>query len=441
MLFFDTVLGSIAYQNWMDSESELLHWILVGILAVFNLICLIYILVSLIRKSPKISKHPVDELTKLMSEVSEFKEIAKVVYEKPVEEVVEEEEVVVEEQTEEEDEEETVIEYSNAISYKTVDEKRTIKNVDLGRLCDRLCRYSMSKGIVVDPKSARLVLGSMAAGHLIVVNSPAQHLVEPFLDILGQFFGDEKFTLDASNRVDLHSILWDLNKNNNTYESTDLSKVLLKAQNLNKTMHTCTIKNVKFEDFTNAFAKILAFVNNPSATIKVKLNEEETVKLGKNLWFFLITDEAIPEHIATSVLEINVSLRTAEEEVQFNEQTGISLPDFNDNVNAAKELFFISESNWKRIDEFVEHINELENFKIGNKQVLQMENFTSTYMAANADEVEALDMVFVSKLIPILKHTKTYLSVDGELKLIEYITRSFEEEALVQTQKILKAKN
>lgn len=439
MIFVDTVLGGIAYQNWIKGKSELLHYVLLGILGVFNLIAIIYMLVSLFRKSIKISKHPVDELTKMMSEVKEFKEIAKVVYEEPVEEVVEEE--VIEEVEEEVEEEETVIEYSNAISYTTVDEKRTIKNVDLGRLCDRLCRYSASRGIVVDPKSARLILGSMAAGHLINVHSPADDLIEPFLDILGEFFGDEKFTLDASNRLDLHSILWDLNKATNTYELTDLSKVLLKAQALNKTMHTCTIKNVKFEEFSNAFAKILAFVDNPGANIKIKLNEEQSAKLGKNLWFFLITDEAIPEHIATSVLEINVSLRTAEEEVQFNEQTGISLPDFNDNVNAAKELFFISESNWKRIDEFVEHINELENFKIGNKQVLQMENFTSTYMAANADEVEALDMVFVSKLIPILKHTKTYLSVDGELKLIEYITRSFEEEALVQTQKILKSKN
>ena len=461
LLAFDPVLIVTLFINYSNADSYILHIILLALLAIINISAIIYLIVSFVKRGPKIKIGANDELSKMITNVSEFKELAKITYEIPVEEeeveeeIVEEEvieEEVVEEVTEEpteevvesleEDEEvEAVYNYANTISYETVDEKRTIKKVDFERLCDRLCRFANSKGIIVDPKSTRLLLGSMAAGQLVVVDSPAKNLVVPFLNIVGEFFGDEVFSFDTEKCSDFHSTLWSLNEETGLYEQTDVSKVITKAFAIKKTMHTCTLTNVKYDSFRECFAKILAWANNPSSNPKIKINDNQIYSLGKNLWFFITSDEELPLDIASCVMNITVSLREAEEIIEFTSQTGITYPDFVLNLSAAKDLYYISEENWKRIDEFFEHINETEKFKLGNKQVLQMESFTSTYMAANALEDEALDMVFIAKLVPMLKHSATYKEERGEIKLVEFINRSFgSEEALIQTQKLLKSK-
>lgn len=456
MLFIDPALIITCLDNYLHGDSYTLHILLLIMIVLFNVLAIVYIIYSYRKKEAKVKELANDELSKMLCDVSEFNDLGTITYEIPVEkieeEIVEEEEKqeeITEEEIEEvvesleEDEEvEAVYNYANMVSYETVDEKRTIKKVDFERLCDRLARYSNSLGIIVDPKSIRLLLGAMASSQLIVVSSPAKDLVVPFLNIVGKFFGDEAFSFDTSLGTDEHSILWSLNKESGIYEQTDVSKVITKAFAIKKTMHTATLTNVKYDSFKESFSKIIAWANNPSSTVKIKINDNQIYSLGKNLWFFITSDEQMPLDIAKCAVSISLSLRETTDVIEFNSQTGITYPDFVLNLSAAKDLYYISEENWKRIDEFYEYINESEKFVLGNKQVLQMEAFTSCYMACNALEDEALDMVFVSKLVPMLKYSKVYNEDNGEVKLVEYINKSFgNEDLLIQTQKLLKSKN
>ncbi len=456
MLFVDSALIITCLDNYLHGDSYTLHLLLIILIVLFNGLAVFYVIYSYRKKTPKEKEITNDELSKMLCDVNEFNDLGTITYEIPVleekEEEIIEDEVVEEEKEEEiieevvesleEDEEvEAVYNYANMVSYETVDEKRTINKVDFEKLCDRLIRYAHSFGIIVDPKSIRLLLAAMASSQLIVVSSPAKDLVVPFLDIVGKFFGDESFIFDTSLGSDEHSILWNLNEATGIYEQTDVSKVITKAFAIKKTMHTCTLTNVKYDLFKESFSKVIAWANNPASTVKIKINENQIYSLGKNLWFFICSDEQLPLDIAKCVMNISLSLRETTDVIEFNSQTGITYPDFVLNLSAAKELYYISEENWKRIDEFYDCINEHEKFVLGNKQVLQMEAFTSCYMSCNALEDEALDMVFVSKLVPMLKYSKVYNEENGEVKLVEYINRSFgNEDSLVQTQKLLKSK-
>lgn len=115
----------------------------------------------------------------------------------------------------------------------------------------------------------------------------------------------------------------------------------------------------------------------------------------------------------------------------------ISREDFAELLQEAKQSYFLSEKVWKKIDSLVEAINANERFVIGNKNILQLEKFTSVLLDCGCDEADAITEMFLSKLVYALKNTRTYKRDDGEKQIFSIIEKLFTDEELTKIQRAL----
>ena len=99
---------------------------------------------------------------------------------------------------------------------------------------------------------------------------------------------------------------------------------------------------------------------------------------------------------------------------------------------------YLSEDVWKKIDAFEAFVNGYTPFSIDNKLASAMERFVGVYMAAGAEEIQALDAVFATLLLPGI--ISSFASLEGEPKnaLNEYMDTHFGFENIPISSEILK---
>ena len=116
----------------------------------------------------------------------------------------------------------------------------------------------------------------------------------------------------------------------------------------------------------------------------------------------------------------------------------ISVRDFNRAVTHAKQEHFINENYWKKLDEFMESLSNVEYVELGNKNILQIEKFSAVYQHLSLDEADALDNMFKSKIVPIIKSMNFYKADNGAKIVNEIIFKAFGEDLLSKSNKALR---
>ena len=184
----------------------------------------------------------------------------------------------------------------------------------------------------------------------------------------------------------------------------------------------------------------------PSERHVLKINDELKINLSKNINYILVpTTSAYVEYItrdlANACVCINMVISSATKEIETPEVKNLSYQDFQDLVIQAKEEVYLNEKIWKKIDELEESIGAVERFRIGNKNTLQIERYTSVLLECGGDDSEAFSNIFVGKIVPILKNTATYKKDGGERTIIGLVEKIFNEEDLGRIKKALNKRN
>lgn len=107
----------------------------------------------------------------------------------------------------------------------------------------------------------------------------------------------------------------------------------------------------------------------------------------------------------------------------------------------AEERYYLTENNWKKIDELISRLASGYSFSLGNKLVTAMERFVGIYMATGGTEQEALDAVLASILLPAVLSTPPLSNREEDFSASQFLDSCFGLENLPACTETLKKFN
>ena len=311
-------------------------------------------------------------------------------------------------------------------------------------LCDRLVEYSKNKGIIIELSSCRNLISALCSSHMVVLNSKVKELVNPFLEILNSYFGNRgHISVGDSSWNSVFFLLWKKDENGN-YVKTDFVNDIHNSSKYKNMLNLTFITNVDHTNFEKYFGAIIDFASKPSYVHKLQLNQKQEIKIQPNTRFVVVPNgEDFLDNVSNKVLDsiayVDIFLRKADSVKEEVEAPSIvSYAHLEENIASAKNTYFIKEESWKKIDQLVESIKELDDFSLGNKNVISMENYSSVIMECGADESDALEAILLSKVVPLIKGLKSYKLDGGEKTYIKLIEKVFGKENSSKVTKALK---
>ena len=215
---------------------------------------------------------------------------------------------------------------------------------------------------------------------------------------------------------------------------------------MKNTVNLAVLNNVNLNNFNEVFGPIAKFIDNPNGDFFVNLGTEEKpleVKLPKNLIYIVVPSddkylETIDKDLAEVSLSIELALRKNEVHVEIEDHvTYLSYNGLVELVKENREQHIIEEQVWKKIDDFEEEINNLEYFRVENKTILDFEKFVGLMIEEGADMDEAIDALFASRIIPILKSYNIYKNNNGDTAIFDIIDRIFGAENMPMTKRAI----
>lgn len=432
--------------NFMNDQ-ELITTIVSLVMLVASLVIFIIFVKKAIKKKKVLdSMTPNQSLSLMVKGMKKYNEISKVTYPKPV--VVEEEEEIVEEEEIEE-----VVEVIDESKKAFLDEgfgeyvehEKFANNVALPGYVSTFVDYASHHGVIIEPKSARALLSAIGSTHLIILRSMNKELIPNLLDLLCNYLLSQNIAFDMSNVNAYEELLWK-EVSEGQFERTEFAKLIYAATQLKNTVNLAVLNNVNLNNFNEVFGPIAKFINNPNGDFFVNLGTEEKpleVKLPKNLIYIVVPSddkylEIIDKDLAEVSLSIELALRKNEVHVEIEDHvTYLSYNGLVELVKENREQHIIDEQVWKKIDDFEEEINNLEYFRVENKTILDFEKFVGLMIEEGADMDEAIDALFASRIIPILKSYNIYKNNNGDTAIFDIIDRIFGAENMPMTKRAI----
>lgn len=441
-VYFNAIIAILLFGSLNISANPILLGVLVLLFILVNLFVTLYIIKAARRRIAFLRKTPNETLTKVISTINEFEEIEKTLFKEPVsEEVIEEQEEITEEISVSEEAKEVV--YQNTFEE---DEEVLFKdNLTLPELCNNFREFASSKGINVEPSSVRTIFASLASSKIIFLDIKNKELQPKFLEILNEYFNNTGMLSANENFSSLFDLMW--KENEGTYIPTEFIKTVRTAENDKKRTSIVILDNVSMTNLYSYFDTFIEYSVHPSEVYEIELNEETKIVLPANINYILIPTEddyteKFNKTLAKGSISIEVIIGKAKEEEKHEEVEikSIAYPELLTLIAQAKENHYLPEKIWKKVDELVETINLTEKFVFGNKNMLQLERFTSTLIECGGDEQEAFSIAFTSKIVPVLKTLKTYKKENGDKTIFGIIEKIFDDEDLAKIQKTLMKK-
>lgn len=436
-VYYNALIAVFAFTPLISDKTLLLYIILGAIAGIFDIILLIYIIVISKNRVRQRKLHETDILTDMVAKIDEFKEIAKVTYDQPVEE----EQPVEEQETDSfaVSEPEAVAERTLDVSFEESGEEEVTftEHISLHEVCSNFREFALSYGVSIEMPSVRAIISAVAASKIVILKCANTEALPLFLEALREYFGNAVL-IEASpvwkNPGDL------LCKDDGyKYTLSEFTNAVHSAGKNSAKMCAAILTNVNAENIFGYFCDFIDYANHPSEERKIVINNELTVKLPGNITYFLVPEDGnvtFPKEIINCSMLVDLVISKADR-VAGVEVKNIAVTEFYDLVKVAREEFFLSEKIWKKIDELVATIKSTEKFEIGNKNILQIEKLTSVILECGGDEGEAFTQMFISKLVPLLKTSRAYRQEDGDRTLSGIVEKLFPEEELAKIKKAL----
>lgn len=385
---------------------------------------------------PQPVETPVYEEPEIVEEVIEEPVVEQV--EEIEEEVIEEvEEPVVLEEIQEVQEEFNVL---NSVPRDDID-NNDYEEVSIFEIYENFNEFLKSKGLNLDAFSVRSIVTSVLTSNIIFIDTYSKDISNRIIAATQEFFScDVETTQIPTSISSIRDLLVD--ELRSSPEATSFASRIYKAENTDK-FNIMALNGVYMNDSMSYLSDFVALADNPSIDRNIKV-DSASVTLKRNTVLFIVPEEEnfteiMPEALARSSVSIFVKVKENYDELSYDKPIKlISYSKIQDLIDDAKDLVYINEETWKKFDQLEDLINEKEGFELGNKLVIFIEKFTSTFMECHGEDYQATDALICIKLLPILKKTALYNNVSGDTELQELLEKIFEVDNLEKTSKYIK---
>ncbi len=313
---------------------------------------------------------------------------------------------------------------------------KTIRSLDIRREHSDLINIALENGLVIDNKSAREILASIAGNRLLIIKEDDKDLKIKLVKTLNQYFGSEFYYTQINDSIEkLDNLLWSYDSNGRN--QTEFTKCLSDARQFPDTICFNVLDNVKLDSVSKYFKDFFEFVKNPDLPCNVRFGSRSVNdglrEVARNQWFIFFVgkeDKTIcPSEIAKYAfnLELKLKAKADTEEVTPIEHKVITYSELFECVNELYEDNFIEEETWKKLDEFEEYLAKRGEYFVDNRIVRALERFAAIYLGCEGDKVDMIDALLTMKLLLI--------AIPNEYKLLE----TDEESVVGMAEKILGA--
>lgn len=432
-LYYEGVMAVFAFTG-IVSEKDIVFYAVIGALAAVCLALFIAYVAVIATKRKKQRYVPVnDVLTDLIANVKEFDEISKVTYIEPLKEEPEEDDFPVMAA------EEAQKEKSYDLSIYGDEEVDLSEKITFNEICSNFQSFAQSRGITVDVTSVRALFAAICASKIVIVTTKNTDVMPDFLSALNGYFTSREATFAESGWNSLSDLVW--KPQGDKFVLSDFANTVYSAAKSPDRLYAAVVGGVNAETLLSWFAPFVTYANHPTEEYKLNLNEELSVILPDNICYVLAPVEGgadkFPRDVADAALQLDLILSKTEAVGDETEVNAISKSALSDLVKEAREEYFLSEKIWKKLDELFETVRATDKIRLGNKNTLQLEKFTSVLLECGGDEAECITDIFLAKIVPLLKLTKSYAQDGGDRTLFGIIEKLFNEEELTKIQRAL----
>ncbi|MDE7082453.1 MAG: glycoside hydrolase family 3 C-terminal domain-containing protein [Clostridia bacterium] len=429
-LYYEGIMAVLAFTD-IVSGKDIIFYSVIGVLAAVCLVLFITYVAIIARKRKKQHYVPVnDVLTDLVENVKEFDEIAKVTYAEPLANEPKEEEP-------EFDTEEVQAEKTYDVSVgEDLEEVDLTEQITLNEICNNFQSYAQSRGVVVDVTSVRALFAAISASKIVIVTTKNTDVMPDFLAALNGYFNGRELTVTGSEWNALSDALW--KQQGEKFVLSDFANAVYSATKSADKLCGVAIGEIT-DNINKWFAPFIKYANHPTEEHILTLNEELSFRLPDNFRYILSPAEGCDKFsrdVADASLQLDLVLSRCDAGDAV-EPVNISVNALCDLVKEARENYYLSEKFWKKLDELFETVRATDKIRLGNKNTLQLEKFSSVILECGGDEAECVTDIFLAKIVPVLKLTKTYSQDGGEKTLFGIIEKLFNEEELTKIQRAL----
>lgn len=425
-----------------------------------NVIFIIFLVIQL--KKRKRTPNEYKTAKDLLEKTNRFNELAHVSYLTPIieeEEIIEstpEENVDAEEATVETNEEETVEEIKEDIIVSETDDdeyddsyvatpivyevKENYQTLSLDDLCLKFNSFALESGYLLELPQIRILLAAVLSNQLIFINSNnKEHLVN-VLSLLDRFFGNELHPVNiAPDTVKMKDILWKALDDKFVY--SDFTIDLLKAKNNPNGLKLFVLNNVNIENFPKYFYKFLNQAKSPKLPQYIKL--EKMYQLPNNVCYIIIPNQDDYMDLASFKLmesSLSLYLNIGVTDIKEVDIEPVSYSRLVEQLNEAKETYYLSEDDWKKIDDLEDEINQRDSmYYHSNTSALLIERLCTTLLTFDSERY-LLDDILTTYYVPLLKTTGFYKKTNGDFDVKEILNQIFGSENIPEAIKLLPKK-
>lgn len=442
-LYYNALLAFILVANLRGENYSAVTISVIALLAIFDTVLTIHIIKTITKKT-KDTYDINKDINEVIDDMKSFDLISEITYEKPKEEIKEEEsaEEIIEEKIEEaSDVAEKEYTYDKSIN-EYVDNSEYLEDIDFLAFSEDLMRYASNKGLIVEPRTIRSIIGAIASSKMIFLKSQDVKLTIKFTEILTNYLNDEFNPIDLNNIDSKDKLFWQIGSDDVVYRSK-LANDLLQAENNPKKLFIETIFNVDMNKL-DLISDFIKYSYDPNNSIKTHIGDNEDVLINKNIIFLMIPSdelflENINKEIADSSIYLELFIRENEiisEEAQINYNLSYTL--LESKIKENREKYFIEEENWKKFDDVEEDLALISDFSIDNRMTLAIEKMTSLMMEAGSDIEEILDYAVATRIIPQIKVMDSYKNAMDESNFKSILINHFGDDTLDVSERELK---
>lgn len=300
---------------------------------------------------------------------------------------------------------------------------------------DTLYEYLNDQGLLVEKNNIREMFAAMAASKLTILKHEHVKISERFIDLFSEFIGASLFIDELVTHKNL-SQLWG--------SGTSFKDCLISAQQKPQIMHVMVFSKVDMTALASDLQPIIEFATNPGLPLDMQnITNGQIEDMPKNIWFivipkksegYLMADTTIQ---AAVTLELNVKVVEPKEVVTQN-PLKLSYENFINLLFDGYELFFLDETEWKKMDQVENYVQQSSTFKFDNRFSRQIERYASTFMMFGGEKNQAIDSIMHAKVLRYIASVELYKRETSEDNLLALFEKLFGLENLIQSKKLLK---
>ena len=300
---------------------------------------------------------------------------------------------------------------------------------------EALFEYLNDQGISIEKNNIREMFAALAASKMTILKHDYAKVSERFIHLFSEFIGASLFIDDLSTSKNL-SQLW--------RADMSLKACLISAQQKPELMHVMVFSKVDMTNLHKDLNPIIEFATNPGLPHDLSsITNGQIEDIPKNIWFITIPKKSedcpMTDTILQAAITLELNMKVVEpKEVVTQNPIKLSYENFINLLFDGYELFFLEESEWKKIDQIEHYVQQSSTFKIDNRFSRQIERYVSTFLMFGGEKNQAIDSVLHAKVLRYIASVELYKRESSDDNLLALFEKLFGLENLIQSKKLLK---